>query len=76
MNYFDVKEFEDLLLKWQTVASEENHENKTILWVATTSAKFKLMVVFFFVGVPPSTNLVYFNANKCPDRNLFNDFLS
>lgn len=40
MNYFDVKEFEDLLLKWQTVASEENHENKTILWVATTNAKW------------------------------------
>ena len=40
MNYLDVKDLEDLLLKWQTAAWNKNHENKTILQVPTSNAKF------------------------------------
>lgn len=40
INYLDVKELGDLLLKWQTAASNKNHEKKTILQISTTDAKF------------------------------------
>ena len=54
MNYLDVKELKDLLLKWQTAASNKNHEKRTILKISNTTAKFQLVVVLFFMDVPLS----------------------
>jgi len=39
MNYLDVKELKDLLLKWQTAASKEDHEKRKILQISNTNAK-------------------------------------